>query len=72
VTPKRDYKSEHVVYSNQHSCVAGVMLYGFTLGVGLPLLGRSANKDVAERYIKSKIELFCVPFLDNALQCPLS
>jgi hypothetical protein len=67
VTTKRDYKTEHVVYSNQHSCAAGVMLYGFTLGVGLPLLGTSAKKDVATRYIADKIEQFCVPFLDAEL-----
>lgn len=68
VTTKRDYKTEHVVYTNQHSCAAGVMLYGFTLGVGLPLLGTSAKKDVATRYIADKIEQFCVPFLDAELQ----
>jgi len=68
VTAKRDYKTEHVVYSNQHSCAAGVMLYGFTLGVGLPLLGTSAKKDVATRYIADKIEQFCVPFLDAELE----
>ncbi|HYF40508.1 MAG TPA: hypothetical protein VD930_12515 [Gemmatimonadales bacterium] len=67
VTTKRDYKTEHVVYTNQHSCAAGVMLYGFTLGVGLPLLGTSAKKDVATRYIADKIEHFCVPFLDAEL-----
>jgi len=67
VTPKRDYKTEHVVYSNQHSCTAGVMLYGYTLAVGLPLLGRSADKEKAERYIAAKIEAFCIPFLDEAL-----
>ncbi len=67
VTPKRDYKTEHVVYSNQHSCAAGVMLYGFTLGVELPILGRSANKEVATRYIASKIQNFCIPFLDAEL-----
>jgi hypothetical protein len=68
VTPKRDYKTEHVVYTNQHSCAAGVMLYGFTLGVGIPLLGKSAKKDVAEQYIIDKIENFCIPFLDAELK----
>jgi hypothetical protein len=68
VTTKRDYKTEHVVYTNQHSCAAGVMLYGFTLGVGIPLLGTSAKKDVATRYIADKIEQFCVPFLDAELR----
>ena len=67
VTPKRDYKTEHVVYSNQHSCAAGVMLYGYTLGVALPLLGKSANKDVAEHYIAKKIEKLSIPLLDKAL-----
>ncbi len=67
VTPKRDYKTEHVVYSNQHSCAAGLMLYGYTLGVALPLLGRSANKTTAERYIAAKVEKTCVPFLDRTL-----
>jgi hypothetical protein len=68
VTRKRDYKTEHVVYTNQHSCAAGVMLYGFTLGVGLPLLGTSAKKDVATRYIADKIEQYCVPYLDIELE----
>jgi hypothetical protein len=68
VTSKRDYKTEHVVYTNQHSCAAGVMLYGFTLGVGIPLLGTSAKKDVATQYIADKIEQFCVPFVDAELQ----
>lgn len=68
VTEKRDYKTEHVVYSNQHSCMAGVMLYGFTLGVGVPLLGKSAKKDVAERYIEDKIEAYCIPYLDAAIE----
>jgi hypothetical protein len=68
VTTKRDYKTEHVVYTNQHSCAAGVMLYGFTLGVGIPLLGTSAKKDVATQYVADKIEEFCVPFLDAELK----
>lgn len=70
VTDRREVKSEHVVYSNQHSCAAGVLLYGYTLSVSLPLLGRSSNKKLAERYIASKIENFCVPFLESELQCP--
>src|SRR5262245_11027889 len=67
VTPKRDYKTEHVVYSNQHSCVAGLMLYGYTLAVGVPILGRSADKEAATAYIADKIDSFCVPYLDVAL-----
>jgi len=67
VTPKRDYKTEHVVYSNQHSCVAGLMLYGYTLAVGVPILGRSADKEAATSYIADKVESFCVPYLDAAL-----
>ena len=70
VTPKRDYKTEHVVYSNQHSCVAGLMLYGYTLAVGVPILGRSADKEAATAYIAAKVESFCVPYLDAALARP--
>lgn len=67
ITPKRDYKSEKLSHTNQHSCAAGFMLYGFTLGVGLPLLGTSNKKDLATRYIADKIEEYCVPFLDAQL-----
>jgi len=65
ITEKRDFKTEHVVYSNQHSCVAGVMLYGYTLGVELPTKGRSSQEEVAHRYIAAKIDEFCIPFLDS-------
>jgi hypothetical protein len=54
VTEKRDYKTEHVVYSNQHSCAVGTMLYAYTLGVGLPLLARSSDKELAQEYINAK------------------
>jgi len=67
ITQKRDYKTEHVVYSNQHSCAAGTMLYGFTLGIGVPLLGKSAKPDVATDYVGMKVEQYCVPYLDAAL-----
>jgi hypothetical protein len=67
ITPKRDYKSEKLSHTNQHSCAAGFMLYGFTLGVGLPLLGTSNKKDLATRYIGDKIEHYCIPFLDERL-----
>ncbi len=67
ITPKRDYKSEKLSHTNQHSCAAGFMLYGFTLGVGLPLLGTSNKKELARRYIGDKIEQYCIPFLDAEL-----
>lgn len=67
VTPKRDYKTEHVVYSNQHSCAAGVMLYGYTLGVSLPLMGSSSKEELAQKYIATKIEHFCIPYLEARL-----
>jgi hypothetical protein len=71
VTQQREVKNQHLVYTNQHSCMAGAMLYGYTLGVGIPLLGRSADRSVAEKYIRAKIEDHCVPFLDQELaSCP--
>jgi hypothetical protein len=73
VTPEREVKNQHLMYTNQHSCVAGAMLYGYTLGVGIPVLGRSADKATAEQYIRAKIEEFCVPFLDREVgPCPVA
>lgn len=75
VTRKRDYKNEHVLYSNQHSCIYGNMLYAYTLGVNLPLLGRSSRKELAEKYIADKIERQCIPFIHSTLgdpTCPVA
>lgn len=75
VTKKRDYKNEHVLYSNQHSCLYGNMLYAYTLGVSLPLLRRSSRKKLAEKYIAHKIERLCIPFLNSKIgvhQCPVA
>lgn len=65
VTEKRDFKTEHVVYSNQHSCAAGTMLYGYTLGVALPIRGRSSQEGVAARYVAAKIAEFCIPQIES-------
>lgn len=67
ITALGNSKAQHVVYGTQHSCAAGVMLYAFTLGVGVPILGTSVRKDVAARYIAEKIERICVPLLDASV-----
>lgn len=65
VTHKRDYKTEHVVYSNQHSCAAGVLLYGYTLGISLPVKGKSSDEAIASKYLAEKIEKYAIPFLEG-------
>jgi hypothetical protein len=67
VTEQREFKNQHLLYTNQHSCMAGAMLYGYTLGVGIPMIGRSADRSTAETYIKAKVEEFCVPYLDREI-----
>jgi len=73
ITRKREYKSEHVFYSNQHSCFAGFVLYSYTLGVSLPMFGCSSKEDLAADYIEDKIEKYCIPFLERKIEgssCP--
>ena len=46
-------RSDHVLFDRG---VAGAMLYGYTPGVGIPMIGRSADRATAETYVKAKIE----------------
>jgi hypothetical protein len=65
VTPKRDYKTENVVFFNQHISPAGVMFDEFAFDAAFPW----PEKDtVAERSIAARIRTFCIPFLDKALR----
>ncbi len=63
VTTRRDYKQQVIVYSNQHSCFAGTLLHAYTLGLLIPLFGRSSDEDLATEYIRNKVEEVCTPML---------
>jgi hypothetical protein len=63
VTERRDFKQQKIIYTNQHSCYAGTFLHAYTLGVSLPLFGRSSDTETATRYVAAKIEEFCLPWL---------
>ena len=71
VTKRRDYKQQVIVYSNQHSCFAGTLLHAYTLGLAVPLFGRSSEPETAERYVRVKIDEVVIPYLDEELSaCP--
>ena len=71
VTRRRDYKQQVIVYSNQHSCFAGTLLHAYTLGLAVPLFGRSSDPETALRYVRAKIDEVSVPYLDEELSaCP--
>lgn len=73
VTKRRDYKHQVIVYSNQHSCFAGTLLHAYTLGLAVPLFGRSAEPVTAARYVAAKINEFCVPYLEREIpSCPVA
>ncbi len=58
ITPKRDYKNEHVYYSVQHSCIVGVAIYIYILGFNIPFFGLQSDETTAIRYTRNKMEVF--------------
>lgn len=71
VTKRRDYKQQVIVYSNQHSCFAGTLLHAYTLGLAVPLFGRSSDPVTAEQYVRAKIDDVVLPYLEKEVRaCP--
>ncbi len=55
ITPKRDYKNEHLYYTTQHSCILGTMLYIYVLGFYVPFFGKQADENTTVRYVSDKL-----------------